>query len=521
MKSLIFLIFLSVFVCTSQGSTPSAGHAHHVVVVVWDGMRPDFVTQKTTPNLWNLAQQGVIFRHHHPVYTSSTEVNGTAMATGAYPEHSGIMANREYRPEADPLQPVGMELQATISASKGHYLAVPTVVELLHADGMATAIAGTKGVALLQDWAHEQNTQAARASMIFDDGKTDPPAAMAALTGTLGPWPDTVEFPNLPQDQWTTAALTQGMWKNGVPAYSMLWMSDPDYSQHQMAPGSEMALASIKSVDDRLGVVLAALVAKGVRNDTDVFVISDHGFSTISRPDDPVAALRANGLQITGTAFSATPHPGQVLAVGNGGSYSFYVIGHNETIGRKIADFLQTTDYAGVIFSRWGFPGTFDLHAGHIATKEAPDVVMALHWTAALNQWGVPGMLDGDAGRRKGKGSHASLSAYEMHNTLIAAGPDFRKGWDDQTPTGNIDLAPTVLWILGVPHPPMDGRVLLEAMPGHTLTRKISQSILTAANPANGWNQYLKVSHVGTTEYIDEGNRGTPQPTPVPTASPH
>jgi hypothetical protein len=95
-----------------------------------------------------------------------------------------------------------------------------------------------------------------------------------------------------------------------------------------------------------------------------------------------------------------------------------------------------------------------------------------------------------------------------MHNTLIAAGPDFRKGWEDETPSGNIDLAPTVLWILGVPQAtPMDGRVLLEAMPGHKLGGQVSQEVLRAENPETGWKQYLKVSRVGTTEYFDEGNR--------------
>jgi hypothetical protein len=96
-----------------------------------------------------------------------------------------------------------------------------------------------------------------------------------------------------------------------------------------------------------------------------------------------------------------------------------------------------------------------------------------------------------------------------MHNTLVASGPDFRKGWEDETASGNIDLAPTILWILDVPREaPMDGRVLLEAMPGHTLGRKLSQEVLQAQNPDNGWHQYLKISKVGTTEYFDEGNRG-------------
>jgi arylsulfatase A-like enzyme len=509
MKYSVFLALLAGIACGAQAAEGPHGKAHHVVVVVWDGMRPDFVTEKTTPNLWKLTLQGVTFLRHHPVYTSSTEVNGTAMATGAYPEHSGLMANREYRPVVNPLQPVGTELPATIAGEKGPYLAAPTLVETLHAAGLRTAVAGTKGVALLQDWAHSGRTQAARDSVIFFDGKTEPEGAMAELTGTLGAWPDTIEFPNIPQDEWTTAALTQGLWKKGVPAYSMLWMSDPDYSQHQMAPGSEMALAAVKSVDDRLGTVLEALEKAGVRDDTDVFVVSDHGFSTVRSANDPIAPLTALGLRVTGTGWAQEPQAGDVLAVENGGSISFYITGHDEGIGRTVTDYLQSTDYAGVIFSRWGLPGTFDLHAAHIATKEAPDVVLAMHWTPEPNMYGAPGLVDGDGGRRKGKGTHASLSAYEMHNTLIAAGPDFRRGWQDETPTGNIDIAPTVLWILGAAEEkPMDGRVLLEAMPGHTLSRKVSQQTLETENPANGWAEYLKVSRVGSTEYIDEGNRG-------------
>jgi arylsulfatase A-like enzyme len=496
-----------------------------VVVIVWDGMRPDFVSEKTTPNLWKLVQQGVTFRRHHPVYTSSTEVNGTAMATGDYPEHSGLMANREYRPAVNPLQPVGTELPSTIKGEKGPYFAVPTVAQLLHGAGLSTAVAGSKGVALLQDWSHDGRNEAARGSVVLYEGKTAPDTAMAELTAVLGPWPATVEFPNIPQDVWTTQALTQVFWHTGIPAYSMLWMSDPDYSQHQTSLGSEMALAAIKSVDDRLGTVLDTLDKYGARNDTDIFVISDHGFSTLRSTNEPVTPLNAMGLRVTGTGFAQMPQPGQVLAVENGGSISFYITGHDKVIGRKITDYLQSTNYAGVIFSRWKLPGTFDLHAAHIATREAPDVVVALSWSGDRNAYGIPGMLDGDGGRKVGKSTHASLSAFEMHNTLIAAGPDFKQGWQDDIPTGNIDLAPTVLWILGVHHKPMDGRVLLEAMPGHSMTRKLSQQLLIAQSPATGWTQYLKISHVGTTEYIDEGNRGpsttapAPSPTPRPTGT--
>src|SRR5262249_42545468 len=121
----------------------AAGSAEHVVLLVWDGMRPDFITKEHTPTLYQLAQDGVMFQNHHPVYCSATEVNGTALATGAYPQHSGVIANTEYRPGIDPLKAVGLEAFAVVrrgdQVSNGHYLLRPTLAEILQAAGRQTA----------------------------------------------------------------------------------------------------------------------------------------------------------------------------------------------------------------------------------------------------------------------------------------------------------------------------------------------------------------------------------------------
>src|SRR4030088_2517898 len=85
------------------------GQDRHVVVVVWDGMRPDFVSEQNTPVLWKLAQSGVTFRNHHSVYPSATIVNGTAINTGAYPNRSGILANHDYRLEINPKTSIDVE----------------------------------------------------------------------------------------------------------------------------------------------------------------------------------------------------------------------------------------------------------------------------------------------------------------------------------------------------------------------------------------------------------------------------
>src|ERR1044071_2428427 len=130
-----FAVFLGVF-GGSVLPVSAAAPERHVIVVVFDGMRPDFITAETTPNLWRLANEGVFFAHHHPVYLSATEVNGTAIATGAYPSRSSMIANVDFRPAIDLVKAVATENPDVVrkgdEVSGGKYLAVPTVAEILH-----------------------------------------------------------------------------------------------------------------------------------------------------------------------------------------------------------------------------------------------------------------------------------------------------------------------------------------------------------------------------------------------------
>src|SRR4051812_37583251 len=145
-----FLFLRLVILLLPLAALPAiaSGQARYFVLVVWDGMRPDFVSPELTPTLDSLRKSGVWFANHHSVYPTSTEVNGTVLATGVFPHRSGVMANREFRPEIDPLKPFGTESLAAIrrgdEITDGKYLQVPTLAEMVRAGGGRTAVAGAK-----------------------------------------------------------------------------------------------------------------------------------------------------------------------------------------------------------------------------------------------------------------------------------------------------------------------------------------------------------------------------------------
>ena len=301
-------------------------------------MRPDFVNEQNTPTLWKLSREGVTFRNHHAVYPSSTMVNGTALVTGVYPSKNGIIANHVYRPDIDPLHAVDVELPLVVKKgdelSGGKYISFPTLAELVQRAGERTVMASAKTVGLLLDRQVTEvttnaNTSASplvegermkvRGSNTRDDqkaetltlpsplrkerrrnskseihsqpafnnvtlvaGKTLPSSALAPITAVLGPFPSG----HVQQDAWTTKAVTDFLLKDGVPTLSIIWLGEPDLTQHESAPGAPAALTAIKSADENLAAVLSALDRQKARETTDLFVVSDHGFSTISRSID-------------------------------------------------------------------------------------------------------------------------------------------------------------------------------------------------------------------------------------------
>jgi arylsulfatase A-like enzyme len=367
----------------------------HVVVVVWDGMRPDFVSEKNTPSLWKLAQEGVTFQRHHSVYLTATNVNGAAMATGVFPSRNGIIANREFRPAIDGRNIIENAEWETVKKANevtgGKYVGAPTVAEVVRTAGRKTAVAGTKSVAFLHDPHGEWTHAAMKDSVKFAAAPMSATLRQETLR-LLGPFLIEPANASDERNRYAARALTEVMWRDELPAFSLLWLSEPDLAEHDSAPGSEACLAAVRSSDRNLALVLEALEKRKARQSTDVFVVSDHGFSTVQRAIDFPAEIRKAGFDAT-DAFRETPKRGQVITANNAGTILFYVVEHDPDVTRRLVEWLQRSDFAGVIFARDKFEGTFPLEFVRANSADAPDVMVSLRWNEKPNQFGIPGHI--------------------------------------------------------------------------------------------------------------------------------
>jgi arylsulfatase A-like enzyme len=83
-------------------------------------------------------------------------------------------------------------------------------------------------------------------------------------------------------------------------------------------------------------------------------------------------------------------------------------------------------------------------------------------WTDEPDAYGMRGTVASG-----GVAGHGSSSPFDVHNTLIAAGPDLKQQFTDETPSANTDFTPTFLRLLGITPPAsVQGRPPVEALAG-------------------------------------------------------
>lgn len=193
---------------------------------------------------------------------------------------------------------------------------------------------------------------------------------------------------------------------------------------------------------------------------------------------------------------------GSVVIAANGGSEYIYATDTDPTAAtatvKKVVAFLQSREEVGAIFvaaKHGAIAGTLALNQIRVegTGTRNPDVVYSFSWDKDAVVQGLPGTEFESA--QNNRGMHGSFSPVDVHNTLLAKGPDFKAAFADPLPSGNVDVAPTVAQILGLTLPAASGRPLREALAGgvdpatvtvtpNTLT-STSTAAITMTNPLN------------------------------------
>jgi arylsulfatase A-like enzyme len=609
--SCVQLVVACLSACLFIGSFANASDAKNtarVILVVWDGLRPDMVSATDTPNLAQLRDQGIEFTDHHSTYPTLTMINAAAFATGAYPGTHGFYGNWVWAPHAqgrdsadhlvDFTQPVFTEdyaiLQALDRAEQGKLFTVPTLFEIAARAKLSTAIVGKGGPTFLQS---------RHGGSPFIDDKTVMPLSFATeLAAASLPlpklWSNAYPADAVPTHIVTdnpTATDSVPLLKDGVtpdptkadaapyaavnayharvffdyvlpklqPRLALLWLRNPDSTEHAFGPGSLPTRAALHANDALLGGLMERLKQLGLAATTNVMVVSDHGHSHVSGSlaqfplrainngvigaIDPAgfavsgdvrtadlmrrAGLRAydgmheqcdpimsgigvdglsiylrksvdaqlnckSGLNTTGDFAVPSRLPAQhpyAVIVPAGGTEYIYVPTHDREFLQQVVRFLQSRKQYGAIFidaQRYGeLPGTLPLSTIHLANANSrnPDLVVSFNFDADASINGVPGTEYSSSYSGINRGMHGTFGPRDVHNVLIANGPDFKQDLHrDELPSANVDVAPTIAKILGLSMPNADGRVLSEALRnGSGSPSLLREEVLRPKQPAS------------------------------------
>jgi arylsulfatase A-like enzyme len=420
-----------------------------VLIAAFDGLQPSQVRPDLTPTIRRLARDGVTFARHHAAYPTVTRVNAASMVTGRHPGGHGLHGNTLVIPDWQPYRAIpalAPELGA-VAAATGRVLLAPTLGEMLRPHGLTfgTVVGGTSGNAYVQHPCADRVGGA-----ILHPEFTLPADHHAPMVARFGAWPPK-RSPELGRIRQAADVLLGYLLPEVDPDVALVWFPEPDTSQHAAGVGAPPALDALAAADAELGRILAELGRRGV--EPDVLVVSDHGYSTVARRIHIEDVVREAG-------FPAGDAPGGVTVAANGGTTLFYVRDSDAGVLERLAGWLVAQPWAGALVAGRPEGAALGLLPGDLlglAGPRAPDVVLSFRWDSA-------GHADSAEGAPN-LGTHGSGSPHELRCVLIARGPSFRVRAVSELPSGNVDIAPTVLRLLGVTtDAALDGRPLVEGL---------------------------------------------------------
>jgi predicted AlkP superfamily pyrophosphatase or phosphodiesterase len=218
-----------------------------MILVSLDGFGWDLLDKAPTPALDRLAARGVRAEKLVPIFPTKTFPNHYTIVTGLYAEHHGIVANNMY----DPVMNARFSLGNREAVADGRWWGGEPIWVTAEQQGLRAAPLFWPG--------SEAEIEGVRPSFWQAYDGSIPNAEL--VKQVLG-WLD------LPAGE--------------RPSFITLYFSDVDGAAHRSGPESEATKRAIQAVDNAVALLIAGLRDRGMVDDVNVVVLSDHGMAATS-----------------------------------------------------------------------------------------------------------------------------------------------------------------------------------------------------------------------------------------------
>ncbi len=228
-----------------------------VLLLSFDGTRPDQLRGEGLPSFARLLREGASAARMDPVFPTNTFPNHVSLVTGVAPERHGIVNNSFVDPERGLFD----------YAADPTWLEAPPLWSILAAHGVPSASFHWVG--------SEGNWKDGRGPLEWKrfDARTSPDAKMKQILA----WLDRPAGPTRPR--LVTA-----------------WFRGADHEGHRKGPDSPEVARDLAAQDASLGRLVAGLEARGFLASTTLLVVSDHGMARVERAVDLAGELRSAGV---------------------------------------------------------------------------------------------------------------------------------------------------------------------------------------------------------------------------------
>jgi phosphonoacetate hydrolase len=205
--------------------------ASKIVVVVFDGLRPDMVTADLMPHLRAFADESCWFREARSVFPAMTRVATASIATGAPPAVHGIVGNNFYFPAVtrdfilDTASPEDIALAERVLGEP--LVGAETFADRLAANGKSMAVvhAGSAGSA------YAINPRAAANGhwtfSVLGEAYTRTPQAVRDVVARFGPLPART-LPRFEETEYATRIFVEHVLADLDPDVALIWFNEPD-----------------------------------------------------------------------------------------------------------------------------------------------------------------------------------------------------------------------------------------------------------------------------------------------------